>query len=114
MSAGQITQGRRVYPDAEGKLHFSEPGDYGKLPSGQWRIRLPRWTNEVLNEWTRTEGCKEFSVILGPPESKNHTVTEHEDGTISASPSILWGADYGMGERGAWHGYLERGVWREV
>ena len=36
-----------------------------------------------------------------------HTVTEHEDGTISVSPSILV-----TGEK-TWHGYLERGVWRE-
>lgn len=33
-----------------------------------------------------------------------------EDGTITVSPSILishW-------EGRSWHGYLERGVWREV
>jgi hypothetical protein len=41
-----------------------------------------------------------------------HTVTEHEDGTISVSPSILMG---GQGTTTApWHGFLERGVWREV
>jgi len=65
-----------------------------------------------------------------------HTVVEHEDGTITVSPSILVyaidGARYDAGERArlvqshgeeqvqawergrpAWHGYLERGVWRE-
>lgn len=39
-----------------------------------------------------------------------HEVTEHEDGTITVSPSILvrdWRGNQ-------WHGYLERGVWREV
>jgi len=110
MSAGQITQGRRIYPDADGKLHFTQPGDYGKTVDGEWRCRMPNWTDAVLNEWTRTEGCKEFSVRIGV-----HTKTEHEDGTITVNPSILWGADYdGMGERGAWHGFLERGVWREA
>ncbi len=38
-----------------------------------------------------------------------HEVIEHEDGTITVSPSILV-----TGHDGQWHGYLERGVWREV
>ena len=37
----------------------------------------------------------------------DHTVTEHEDGTISVSPSIL----VNDGQKD-WHGYLERGTWR--
>lgn len=41
-----------------------------------------------------------------------HKVTEHEDGTITVSPSILVGfRDQG---KPSWHGYLEYGVWREV
>ena len=43
---------------------------------------------------------------------QNHDVTEHDDGTITVSPSIL----VQTSRRGAavtWHGYLERGVWRE-
>jgi hypothetical protein len=41
-----------------------------------------------------------------------HSVTEHEDGTITVSPSILVtsGRD---GRAPSWHGFLERGVWRE-
>lgn len=42
---------------------------------------------------------------------KGHTVTEHEDRTITVSPSILV---QGGGLPGSWHGYLERGVWRAV
>lgn len=37
-----------------------------------------------------------------------HTVTEHEDGTVTVSPSILDPAP------GGWHGWLERGVWRQA
>jgi hypothetical protein len=37
-----------------------------------------------------------------------HDVTEHDDGTITVSPSIR--VSDGTGE--LWHGYLERGVWR--
>lgn len=39
----------------------------------------------------------------------NHDIVEREDGTISVWPSILV-----TGHDGSWHGYLERGVWREV
>lgn len=39
-----------------------------------------------------------------------HDVEEHEDGTITVSPSILVSDHTGE----LWHGYLERGVWREV
>jgi hypothetical protein len=38
-----------------------------------------------------------------------HSVTEHEDGTITVSPSIRV---YDT-ERDLWHGFLERGVWRQ-
>ena len=39
----------------------------------------------------------------------NHTVIEHEDKTITVSPSILvW--DHNT----RWHGFLEKGVWRKL
>lgn len=41
-----------------------------------------------------------------------HDVTEHSDGTITVSPSIL--VEQPSRLREAWHGYLERGVWREA
>lgn len=37
----------------------------------------------------------------------NHRVVEHEDGTITVSPSILV-----RSAEGGWHGFLERGLWR--
>lgn len=79
-------QGRRVYPNAEGHLGLAE-GDYGLDPDAGWMVRPP--------------GCHAGGI-------NKHTVTEHEDGTITVSPSIL--LDDG---RVKWHGYLERGVWRE-
>lgn len=39
---------------------------------------------------------------------RTHTIVEHEDGTITVSPSILDPAP------GGWHGWLERGVWRSA
>ncbi len=64
-----------------------EPGDYGKRPAnGQWYCCTP---NGHLGNLSR------------------HDVVEHEDGTITVSPSILVSADVEL-----WHGFLERGVWR--
>lgn len=77
-------QGMRIYPDSSGNLFFGEPCVYGRDGDGNWWCRPPKG------------GCG----ILG-----DHQVTEHEDGTITVSPSILM--------PGQWHGYLERGVFRE-
>ena len=42
-----------------------------------------------------------------------HKVTEHEDRTITVSPSILVSIQLTSGGRKElWHGWLERGVWR--
>jgi hypothetical protein len=79
--------GRRVYPrESDGHLYL-QPGDYGKDNDGMWYVRPPRGHGGHLD---------------------GHTVTEHEDGTITVSPSIL------DPEPGGWHGYLEHGVWREI
>ena len=78
--------GRRIYPDGDGNLRLAE-GDYGKDGRGVWVCRPPG------------------SHAGGLP---NHTITEHEDGTITVSPSILFNEPGAPG----WHGYLERGVWR--
>ena len=81
--------GQRVYPNKEGHLWLKE-GEYGKDSDGVWSIRTP---NGLC-------GC----LI-------NHSVIEHEDGTITVSPSIL----VSNGEGGkSYHGYLEKGIWREV
>jgi hypothetical protein len=43
----------------------------------------------------------------------NHAITEHADGTITASPSIL--VTGGGDEPDAtYHGFLEAGVWRDA
>lgn len=68
-----------------------EIGEYGKSPDGVWYCRVP-------------------ATGFGVGSLLKHTVTEHEDGTITVSPSILC---TGHLEK-QWHGYLERGIWREV
>jgi hypothetical protein len=86
-------QGKRVY--AQNNDLWLKPGEYGIQPrDGIWYAVTPsgHWGNLA-----------------------NHEVTEHEDGTITVSPSILvTGYDDEKREKETWHGYLERGVWREV
>lgn len=47
----------------------------------------------------------------GPARLGGWQHEEHEDGTITVSPSIL---AHEAADAAEWHGYLERGVWREV
>lgn len=77
-------QGRRVQNDNNDAM---EIGDYW-YAHGHWWAHTPRGLIANLSK---------------------HEVIEHEDGTISVSPSILV-----TSYDGQWHGYLERGIWREV
>lgn len=61
----------------------------------------------VTSDGVRTYMCRTPNGHTG--NLANHDVTEHDDGTITVSPSILVENSNGEG----WHGYLERGVWRE-
>lgn len=68
-----------------------EMGEYGKNLEGKWYCRVP-------------------APGFGTGGLGKHQITEHEDGTITVSPSILCTGHHDK----QWHGYLERGVWREV
>jgi len=65
------------------------PGDYGKY-EGIWYGHAP---------------TKGFHCNLA-----NHHVIEHEDGTITVTPSIL----ITRGDGSTWHGYITKGEWKEV
>ena len=84
--------GRRIYANEKGELYLAE-GDYGFHPISGWQ-------------------CRPFSHHAGG--IGKHEVTEHEDGTITVSPSILLTDFDEQGNTIQWHGYLEHGVWREV
>ncbi len=71
-------------------------GEYGKDQDGIWYCVPPG-----KDPFTHM-GCLGDGV-------KTHKIVEHEDGTITVSPSILINSYLGP-----WHGYLERGIWREV
>lgn len=93
-------QGRRVDaepngPQAYPRLHA---GEYGKDLDGLWYCVPP--------------GKDPFTFMgaLGDGIGlKGHKVVEHDDGTITVSPSILI-----TSHLGSWHGFLERGIWREA
>jgi hypothetical protein len=86
--------GKRIYPDKDGDWSFM-PGDYGfDEKHGFWMAETP-------------------NGLLG--SLANHEVTEYADGTITVSPSILVrGYSYDEKRDISWHGFLERGVWREI
>jgi hypothetical protein len=80
-------KGRRL-PDGEVDYRRVEAGDYWRpenRPEGEW------WICDPLGNVGRIS---------------KHTVVEHEDGTITVTPSIA-----ATGAEGAWHGWLTRGVW---
>lgn len=78
-------QGTRVSDDHEGLL---KPGEYGKV-GDVWYACSPNGLHAGL---------------------ALHKVIEHEDGTITVSPSIWVRTGH---EGKSWHGYLEKGIWRE-
>jgi len=78
-------QGRRL-PDGSPPITDVQPGDYWKSEYGHWFAKAP-------------------NGFIG--NLKGHEVVEHDDGTITVSPSML--VDDGESN---WHGYLEKGVWR--
>jgi hypothetical protein len=78
----------------------------GTLTTGT-RIRVP--TLEP-GEYGYFNGCWYACTPVGIYANlSNHQVTEHDDGTITVAPSIL----VTQGNQ-TWHGWLERGVWREA
>lgn len=89
---GQTTQGRRVN---HGDGTEQEPGDYWPATSpkfaGYWTVVAPNGQPGMLNPAV-------------------HTIEEHEDGTITVHPSIVYSDAEG---RETWHGWLRRGVFEE-
>ncbi len=94
MAAGDITQGRRV--DVGDEWRDSRPGDYCKVPEDEGIRR-----KDGQPVWYLRDPRGDVGALM------THTVEEHDDGTITVKPSI-------DNPPHGWHGFLERGVWREV
>ena len=78
-------QGRRR-PDAT-ELHQLANGEYARDARGDWICTTPNGLGGAL---------------------RKHEVVEHEDGTVTVSPSILVTRG---GTKQEFHGWLQRGVW---
>lgn len=98
--------GRRLPDQAEAR-HTFEPGDYGLVHGLDgnvgWYCRAP-WMHAPGDYGPRMQG-----------NLANHDVVEHDDGTISVSPSILIETWWGPGRKEyRWHGFLKNGVWETL
>jgi len=101
MGSDKTTLGRRITATDHASLESLKPGDYMLYHNEStgldtWYAMPPR------------EKCRSGFNLLAM--LAHHDVTEHEDKTITVTPSILV-TEY-TGD--SWHGYLEHGVWREV
>lgn len=101
--------GRRVQPDENGYPPWLESGDYVRVAPVR-RADGTDFTDEDLAKWYNKPYwmCKSPNGHAG--NLSRHEVVEHEDGTITVTPSIL--ISDGKGTT-FWHGYLTAGVWRE-
>src|SRR5207253_672296 len=83
----ELEVAKRLSVPPEKELPEIDPAviSYWRDAAGLWWIYLPRAGAGVLSQ---------------------HTVTEHEDGTISVTPSIKL-----TGHGGVRHGHLTRGQW---
>jgi hypothetical protein len=93
VAAGDITEGQ-ARPDA--KPWELQPGEYC--------VRVDSDSGKRV-AWVVTPNGH------GPSRLDGWDLIEHDDGTITVSPSIL---AHPAADNPGWHGYLEQGVWREV
>ena len=88
-------QGHRVEYLGPDTLAHHQPGNYWRDDAGDWHGVTPNG----LFVWL-----------------KNHHVEEHDDRTISVLPGP-WGSNSILAGNGTgnktWHGYIDRGTWKE-
>lgn len=107
-------KGRRL-PVVDGQPTMpTEPGDYCGPVTGFIGGEVPIVL--FLKPNARDEGVPARARSVQHVASPPHTFTEEDDGTltISASISNLTVNDKNGETDDGWHGYLERGVWRQV
>lgn len=107
-------QGVRVQPDANGYPPALKPGEYVRVAPLR-RGDGTEFTDDERRQWW----TQPYWICCSPNGHAGnlaaHAIAEHEDGTITVSPSILirTSRDGGRTMVDLWHGFLERGVWRE-
>lgn len=113
-------KGRRI-PDGEWFEWLDRdelrPGDYG-------RMLIDKGDPRSASRWFNVTPDGELGILKHDDGSGQpfHQVVEHHDGTISVYPSIQ-GRVYDsenvtqggvIGTTAGWHGWLERGMWRQA
>lgn len=95
-------KGIHVMPNEDGWLdpdEINKPARYGRATNVRVAGSRSSWW-----EVTAPDGS------CGSLDPNIHAVVEHEDGTITVTPSL----DFSKRKPGAWHGFLTRGVFRSV
>lgn len=104
MAAGDTTQGRRL--KVKSPMDLEQVGDYTVTSDSEGRCV---WGAVPDGTFAKHDDGGVSGCIRLPLEGPNAWgFEEHEDGSITLSPSIFVNPPTG------WHGFLERGVWREV
>lgn len=106
LQGARLPDGEWLSRAASGEI---KPGDYGRCDAG-WFVCCPDGSTTRL--W----------VDEDDRNGNRHVITEHEDGSITVSGSVLGGrvvpsaciGGVGPISSPAWHGWLERGVWRDA
>ena len=91
-------QGKRVWPTTEGYIpagRMSEKGTFGRISEEI----CPGYERQHWWQVTAPDGSQ---CSLNPAI---HTITEHDDGTITVNPSIV---------TATWHGWLRLGNWESA
>lgn len=83
------------------------------MSKGAIRIKgFSELENDKICYYKTTKGWMLYFPKCGLGNLAQHDVTEHEDGTITVSPSILI-EGHDNGEKTQIHGYLKKGVWED-
>jgi len=98
---GKTTPGRRL-PDGHAP---QTPGDYSWMPYSTWVCKPNVFIG--LGEWHVQDPNGGAGAIGRTTSTKPaaHTWVEHEDQTVSFSPSLVMPS--------GWHGFLVRGIFNE-
>ena len=111
MAAGDTLLGRRLTVEPDGRTFElpRRPGDYvGPIQTDKG----PAVYFLKLN--SRDDDAPRFARSVQFVSSPPHTITEEPDGTLTISASIGDTTPSRPDVSDGWHGYLERGVWRQV
>ena len=106
-------KGRRL-PTIDGKVNWpTEPGDYcGPVVFNFSGGPLPAVF--FLKPNARDVDAPKIAHVIHHVVSPPHVFTEETDGTLTISPSLS-DRHREMSELSdGWHGFLEKGIWREV